>query len=420
MSFKLSAKQKAVFLDRDDTVLKDPGYLAHPDGVVLLPGVEHAIIKLREAGFKIVLVTNQSGVARGMFDEAMLERIHAELRNQLVAKGAILDAIYYCPFHPDGKVEKYTKESDLRKPNPGMLLQAAEQLDLDLANSWMVGDSNRDVEAGRRAGCKGSILLTGKTVDPENMPDTNADHVVADLTEAACIIMRSIKADTNASVTAPMPGELTESTPLVTDSEVIATAKTEEDLIAAIEEKTNEAAEKSGDKIIEKSSDINNLNSVETKNSTVKINQKSYVSHPTTANEKNKQPQQRPAMDQSQTQQDVAKKTLPVNVVPSSHQEKSNYKSDAGKNKKTSSDDEIRKEILQHVRLISKMDYQDEFSLVTMLGGIAQMVSMLFLGILAYHYFKDAKPETMVLAGLVSLIFQVMSLTFFTMSKGKR
>ena len=145
---------KAVFLDRDNTVIEDPGYISDPQVVKLLPGVELAIKSLAQAGYKVVVVTNQSGVARGLLTEEMLERIHTELRRQLGQHGAHLDGVYYCPFHPEGTVEQYAKDSDLRKPKPGMLLKAAQELDIDVSASWMVGDSARDIEAGQRAGCR--------------------------------------------------------------------------------------------------------------------------------------------------------------------------------------------------------------------------------------------------------------------------
>ena len=182
----------AVFLDRDHTIIEDPGYLSDPGAVKLLPGVERAIKSLAHAGYKIVVVTNQSGVARGLLSEETLDVIHGEMRRQLAAGGAHLDAIYHCPYHPDGTVEKYAIDSDLRKPRPGMLLKAASDMDLNLAESWMVGDSSRDVEAGQRAGCRTVRLRTGHTGSPgEAMDDdVHADFSVRTLVEAAKLILR--------------------------------------------------------------------------------------------------------------------------------------------------------------------------------------------------------------------------------------
>ena len=186
---------KAVFLDRDNTVIEDPGYISDPKVVKLLPGVELAIKSLSQCGYKLVVVTNQSGIARGLLTEQTLEKIHAEMRRQLSERGAHLDAIYYCPFHPEGTIEEYAKESDLRKPQPGMLQLGAKELDIDLSQSWMVGDSARDIEAGQRAGCK-TIRVRSRadhhaTPGLEDDEAVQADYTVRNLVDAARVILRS-------------------------------------------------------------------------------------------------------------------------------------------------------------------------------------------------------------------------------------
>jgi len=149
---------KAVFFDRDDTLIADPGYINDPDEVKLFEGVPQVLIELKDMGYKLVLVSNQSAVARGIVTEQVLGKIHDRLEQLLAQNGAYLDKIYYCPHHPDGVIKKYRKESKLRKPEPGMLLIAAKELVLDLENSWMVGNSPTDIEAGRAAGCS-TILI---------------------------------------------------------------------------------------------------------------------------------------------------------------------------------------------------------------------------------------------------------------------
>jgi D,D-heptose 1,7-bisphosphate phosphatase len=160
----------AVFFDRDGTLIEDPGYLSHPDQVKLLDGAAEVLKEVALLGYKTVVVTNQSAVARGIVSEEMLERIHQRLRELLALKGASLDGIYYCPYHPDGVIPNYRRDSDWRKPEPGMLLAAAEEMDLDLKQSWIVGDSGRDVEAGCRAGCR-TILLRAGSVDRDTADD---------------------------------------------------------------------------------------------------------------------------------------------------------------------------------------------------------------------------------------------------------
>jgi D-glycero-D-manno-heptose 1,7-bisphosphate phosphatase len=140
--------------------------------------VPETLIALRGMGYKLVVVSNQSGVARGIFTEEMLGKINKRLEQFLTEKGASLDRIYYCPYHPEGVVPKYHRDSDMRKPNPGMLLAAGKDLDIDLKESWMVGNGVRDIEAGARAGCK-TILLDSpghsQKIQPgQRMPDYKA------------------------------------------------------------------------------------------------------------------------------------------------------------------------------------------------------------------------------------------------------
>jgi len=186
---------KCVFLDRDNTIIEDPGYLTDPAAVKLLPGVDLALKSLAQAGFKLVMVTNQSAIARGLLTEEGLERVHDEMTRQLADRGTGLDAIYYCPYHPEGTVEEYARESQDRKPQPGMLLRAASELDIDLTASWMVGDTPRDVEAGHRAGCR-TIRLRIRGANghegAEADEDVQADSTVRNLVDAARVILRNV------------------------------------------------------------------------------------------------------------------------------------------------------------------------------------------------------------------------------------
>ncbi len=179
-------KQAAIFLDRDDTLIDDPGYLADPNLVRLLPNAAEAIRQFNEAGYRVVIVTNQSGIARGLLTEVQLEDIHAQLELLLEAEGAHIDGIYYCPYldGPEAIVPKYRRKSHLRKPAPGMLEKAANELNLDLDYSWMIGDSPSDVEAGKAAGCQ-TIIVNDNGV----AAGTAADHKAASLVEAARIVI---------------------------------------------------------------------------------------------------------------------------------------------------------------------------------------------------------------------------------------
>lgn len=181
--------QIAVFLDRDNTLIEDPGFISDPAQVRLLPGAADAVRSLRDAGYRIVVTTNQSGVARGHVDEATLGRIHDRLKELLAKEGAPLDAIYYCPYLPgdEAVVKAYRKDSDLRKPKPGMLLKAAREMNLDLSRSWAIGDEARDIQAGKAAGCPTVLIASNNT--PDDVGAT-ADYVVADITEAAKVVLK--------------------------------------------------------------------------------------------------------------------------------------------------------------------------------------------------------------------------------------
>jgi D-glycero-D-manno-heptose 1,7-bisphosphate phosphatase len=176
----------AVFFDRDGTLIEDPGYLNHPDQVKLLDGTAEALKELKLLGYKTVVVSNQSAVARGIVSEEMLQRIHERLKEVLAQKGASLDGIYYCPYYPEGVIPQYCKDSDWRKPKPGMLLAAAEDMDIDLTASWMVGDQPSDVGAGRNAGCR-TILIRSEPASYE--PEApRPDYVAVNLREAVNMI----------------------------------------------------------------------------------------------------------------------------------------------------------------------------------------------------------------------------------------
>jgi len=184
---------KAIFLDRDDTLIEDPGYISHPDQVKLLNGVTEPLAELKAMGYKLIVVSNQSGVARGIVSEKVLGQIHERLKQLLAENHAALDRIYYCPYHPDGVIPKYRKESNWRKPNPGMLLAAAEDLDIDLSHSWVIGNSIRDIQAGLRAGCK-TILINHSSHYKQPEPgQPNPDYRAVNMKEALNIIKKHLR-----------------------------------------------------------------------------------------------------------------------------------------------------------------------------------------------------------------------------------
>lgn len=178
----LSNRQKAVFLDRDGTINKYVGFLRSPSELELLPGAADAIHQINESGHLAIVITNQPVIARGEVTVEELDEIHNRIETLLGKAGAYVDALYYCPHHPHrgypGEVESLKIDCDCRKPKPGLLLRAAEDFNIDLGKSWMIGDSENDVKAGKNAGCK-TILIS--SID-ENTFD--ADIVVNDLKAA--------------------------------------------------------------------------------------------------------------------------------------------------------------------------------------------------------------------------------------------
>lgn len=180
----------AVFFDRDDTLIEDPGFVSHPDQVRLFDDGPAAIARLARAGYRIVVVSNQSGIARGLFTEDDLAAVHRRLQKLLNDRGAWLDAIYSCPYldGPEATIAAYRRPSDLRKPAPGMLLQAAGDLQIDLGRSWMIGNSARDIEAGRRAGCR-TVLLEHNGPDDAGR-QAEPTRVASSLQEAADIVLQ--------------------------------------------------------------------------------------------------------------------------------------------------------------------------------------------------------------------------------------
>jgi D-glycero-D-manno-heptose 1,7-bisphosphate phosphatase len=199
----------AVFFDRDNTLIVSDGYLGDPSQVVLVEGAADAVARVRALGFAAVVISNQSGVARGMFDEEAVRAVNARMDELLRAENAnaVIDRHEFCPYHPDATVEAYRQDSPLRKPRPGMLLAAAEGLKLDLSRSWLVGDAPRDVEAARAAGVTRTIRFRDPALPASPAADQNGsaaapDHTVSSLKDAAAIIERSLVATTKAAPTA--------------------------------------------------------------------------------------------------------------------------------------------------------------------------------------------------------------------------
>ena len=179
----------AVFLDKDGTLVEDVPYNVDPALIRLGPGAIEGLRLLHAAGYPLVVISNQSGVARGYFAEEALGAVEARLRELLGEAGVPLDGFYYCPHHPEGSVDHYAVACACRKPLPGLIVRAAREHDVDLARSWFVGDILHDVEAAHRAGCRAVLLDNGHETEWETSPLRTPDLVAPDLAEAARAIV---------------------------------------------------------------------------------------------------------------------------------------------------------------------------------------------------------------------------------------
>ena len=191
---------RAVFLDRDGTINQEVGYVNHVERFALLPRTGEAIRLLNQRGLKVVVVTNQSGVARGYFPESLVGLVHEKMRDLLMKDGAHLDGLYYCPHHPDVGSPPYRQKCRCRKPETGLIEEAVKELDLDCSRSYMVGDRGADIEFAHRVGAKGILVLTGYgRGEWEYCREgwkVKPDHVCADLYESVrWILLQESKGD---------------------------------------------------------------------------------------------------------------------------------------------------------------------------------------------------------------------------------
>jgi len=360
----------AVFLDRDGTLIEDYEYLTDPNDVELKPGVASAMRLLRDRGFTLIMVTNQSAVARGYLTEQQLQEIHDTLKMQLAEKSVYLDGMYYCPYHPEGVVEKYRQESDLRKPNPGMLAMAAEEMGIDLTQSWMVGDADRDVEAGRAAGCR-TIFLESYGAAGGEATEVKPDHKAQNLQEAANLIARFAS-----------PGKTGDNVPPETDTTTTHLVDTKNVVPETAE------SDSPAEPLLRKG----------TRPVRVK-------------------PELEPIETPLQTETNMPVESPPSPATPAPMKDRSISKA-APRRTETPSGDQLLSQILREIQTSNRQQSFSEFSIFKLLAGVAQMIVLFFM-ILAIWQGSGAEPQTLQVhtSLLWGGLFQLMTLTLLVMHK---
>ena len=364
--------EKAIFLDRDDTLIEDPGYINSPEQVKLLDGVPEALIQLKNLGYKLIVVTNQSAVAHGIVTEKVLGEIHERLEQLLADKNAFLDRIYYCPYHPEGVVPKYCKESNSRKPGPGMLLKAADEMDIDLGQSWCVGNSSRDIEAGLRAGCK-TILIDmppahQKQISPPLSPaGVKPDYKAVNIKEAVNIVKKHLRSPAEPQKQAqPVP--------------------------ASQNEPIRQAAEEVSDL-------AESPEHIEAQQTAPELREPE-IPH----TEPPKQPPEHPKPTPKPSKQmlELLKHTPAEPQIP------------AGKT------EELLSSILGQLKSMQRTEMFGEFSVMRLLAGIVQIVVLFCLLVTVWFLMSPDRQDNSVFIALgFAIVFQLMTVTFYIM-QGKK
>jgi len=181
--------KKAVFIDKDGTLIRDIAYNVDPDKIELEPYAETALRLLSQQDYVFIIISNQAGIARGYFKEKDLQGVTNKVKSLLSPAGIKLDGFFYCPHHPEGVIPEYAVNCSCRKPEPGMILQAADIFDIDLSKSWMIGDILNDVEAGNRAGCRSLLINNGHETRWELNEYRLPEYAASDLLDAAEFII---------------------------------------------------------------------------------------------------------------------------------------------------------------------------------------------------------------------------------------
>jgi len=365
--------EKAIFLDRDNTLIEDPGYINSPEQVKLLEGATEALVELRALGYKLVVVTNQSAVARGIVTEKVVGEIHDRLNVLLAEKNASLDKIYYCPYHVDGVVAKYRKDSECRKPKPGMLLQAADEMDIDLRQSWCIGNSRSDVEAGSRAGCK-TILVDSPSHQRDAgssmlRPGVRPDYRAINLKEAVNIVKKHLRSPLE-SRPAARPAAVSRAEP-----------------VRQVVEKAPEPAKPA-------------VAVVEPEPEPVEVVAKVAQEVPVV--------EKPPVRAKERPPEPVSKKPEPVREQPEPEQPQRELVGETT--------EDLLIGILRQLRTMQRSEMFTEFSVMRLMAGVVQVIVLFCLLVTIWLLMSPSRQDNFVFIALgFAVVFQLMALTFYMM-----
>jgi len=198
---------KVVFLDKDGTLIEDLPYKVDPNRIRLMTGAASGLAKLVRAGYSVVIVSNQSGIARGYFDEQALIRVWAKIQSLVKPSGGVIADFLYCPHHPAGTIPAYAIDCACRKPKPGLLFKAARRYPVNFEASWMIGDILDDVEAGNRAGCRTILINNGNETEWQLTAGRQPSYLARNLEKAADLILSAPEMEEIGPVNYLTPGE---------------------------------------------------------------------------------------------------------------------------------------------------------------------------------------------------------------------
>ena len=386
--------KKAIFLDRDNTLIEDPGYISSPDQVKLLPGVSEALTELRNMGYMLIVVTNQSAVARGIVTEKVLENIHGKMSTLLAHEGAYIDKIYYCPYHPEGVVPKYRKESNLRKPQPGMILRAADEMDIDLDNSWMVGNSPRDITAGLNAGCKTILIVSSVNPTILKPTDPKPDEKAVNIKEVVNIIKMHQRKSTKPKIS-EKPPQSPELQPEPQDQ----VPENIESTIQPVEEPQPEPVPQVTSQITEP------------------LPTELPISEPIQI-PRESEPDEQPEDEQPEDEQPADEQPEQVN-----NKEKKEFiepiQQETEKTQQPEKIQQLLEEILRLLKAMQRESMFSEFSITKLLAGAFQAIVFFCLLISVWFWMDPTRPPASVLTMIgYALVFQLMVVAFYIM-KGR-